>query len=107
MLPVIKTLDSLQQQSLILDLSADSILIHDLDGNIIFANKSAYESRGYMKEEMSGMKLSEILAPEQSKFFARRIGELLKKGELCFESAHIRKDGSVFSVETHAKLIEI
>jgi PAS domain S-box-containing protein len=106
-LPAILTLDSLQQQSLILDLSADSVIIHDLDGNIIFVNKSAYESRGYLKEEMSGMKLSMIISPEQTERFSQRISDLLKNGELFFESTHVRKDGSVFSTETHVKLIEI
>src|SRR5208283_3074422 len=101
------TLDSLQKQSAILDLSADSIIIHDLDGNIIFANKSAYESRGYTKEEMSGMKLSKLLAPEQTELSTQRTDEIFKKGELRFESAHLRKDSSVFPVETHVKLIEI
>jgi len=107
MLPANLTLDSLQQQSPILDLSADSIIIHDLEGNIIFANKSAYESRGYMKEEMSGMKLSRILAPEQTGLSTQRIAEIFEKGELRFESTHLRKDASVFPVETHVKLIEI
>jgi two-component system NtrC family sensor kinase len=107
MLPASLSLDSLQQQSPILDLSADSIIIHDLDGNIIFANKSAYESRGYMKEEILGMKLSKIIAPEQMAFFPQRLSEIFKKGELRFESTHLRKDDSVFPVETHVKLIEI
>jgi PAS domain S-box-containing protein len=107
MLPVILTMDSLRQQSIILDLSADSIFIHDLDGSIIFANKSAYESRGYTKEEMFGMKLSKILVPEQTELFSQRISEIFKKGEIFFESSHIRKDGSVFSTETHVKLVEI
>ena len=107
MLPASLTLDSLQQQYPILDLSADSIIIHDLDGNIIFANKSAYESRGYMKEEMSGMKLSKILAPEQTELSTQKIAEIFENGELRFESVHLRKDDSVFPVETHVKLIEI
>src|SRR5208283_5709520 len=101
------TLDSLQKQSAILDLSADSIIIHDLDGNIIFANKSAYESRGYLKEEMSGMQLSKILALGQTGLSTQGIAEIFEKGELRFDSAHLRKDGSVFPVETHVKLIEI
>ena len=107
MLPAILTLDSLRQQFFILDLSADSILIHDLDGNIVFANKSAYESRGYTREEMIGMKLSKIIIPEQNKLFPHRISELLKTGELRFESTHLRKNASVFSTETQVKLIEI
>jgi PAS domain S-box-containing protein len=107
MLTAILTLDSLQQQSFILDLSADSVLIHDLDGYIVFANKSAYESRGYMNKELIGMNLSKIIIPEQNKLFTHRISELLKMGQLRFESTHIRKDGSVFSTETQVKLIEI
>ncbi len=101
------TLESLQQQTPVLDLSADSIIIHDLDGNIIFANKSAYESRGYTKEEMSRMKLSDILASEETGLSAQRIADIFEKGELRVESAHLRKDGSLFPVETHVKLIEI
>jgi PAS domain S-box-containing protein len=75
MLPANLTLASLQRQSLVLDLSADSVLIHDLDGNIIFANKSAYEAQGYMKEEMIGMKLSKIIILEQNKLSSQRISE--------------------------------
>ncbi len=107
MFPENLTLASLQRQSFILDLSADSVLIHDLDGNIIFANKSAYESRGYTREEMIGMKLSKIIIPEQNMLFSHRISELLKTGELRFESTHMRKDRSVFSTETQVKLIVI
>ncbi len=88
-------------------MSADSILIHDLDGNIVFANKSAYESRGYLREEMIGMKLSKIIISEQNKFFSQRISELLRTGELRFESTHMRKDVSVFLTEAQVKLIEI
>ena len=107
MLPSSLTLTSLQQQSLILDLAADSILIHDLDGKILFANQSAYEARGYLREEMIGMHLSQIIIPEQNNLFSQRISELLRTEELRFESTHIRKDGSAFSTETQVKLIEI
>jgi two-component system cell cycle sensor histidine kinase/response regulator CckA len=107
MLPVILSLDSLQQQSTILDLPADSIFIHDFEGNIVFANKAACESRGYSKEEMSGMKLSKVLVSEQADLFAARVEELLKKGEIFFESAHRRKDGTVFPTETHVTTVEI
>jgi PAS domain S-box-containing protein len=60
-----------------------------------------------MKEEMSGMKLSKILALGQTELSTQRMAEIFKKGELRFESAHLRKDDSVFPVETHVKLIEI
>ncbi len=60
-----------------------------------------------MQEEMSGMKLSRILAPEQMEFFPQRLAKILNKGELRFESSHLRKDDSGFPVETHVKLIEI
>jgi two-component system cell cycle sensor histidine kinase/response regulator CckA len=56
---------------------------------------------------MSGMKLSKVLVSEQADLFAARVEELLKKGEIFFESAHRRKDGTVFPTETHVTTVEI
>jgi len=101
------TLDALHQQTPILDLSPDSIFIFDLQGTIIFANTIACESRGYTKREITEKKISMLLPPEKARLFPDRVRELLDKGELLLESAHMRKDNSIFPVETHVKLIEI
>lgn len=84
----------------------DGIFILDLDGNFLDINKTAYERLGYTKEEMLALHVSELTPPEFTATVPERIARIKKYGEAVFESAHIRKDGSVMPVEVSAKIVE-
>ncbi len=101
-----KAEEELKIKAQLLDDTTDSIFVHDLAGNFIYLNEGAYKSRGFGKEEMMGMNLRDILVPEYARMIDSRFNKLLEKGEATFESAHIRKDGSVFPAEAHARIIE-
>ncbi|MGB8216909.1 MAG: PAS domain S-box protein [Candidatus Methanoperedens sp.] len=98
--------EELRIKAQLLDDTTDSILVHDLDGNIIYINEGAYKSRGFSKEEMMGMNLREIVTPEHERLLDSRFKELIEKGEITFESAHFRKDKSIMPVESHPRIIE-
>jgi PAS domain S-box-containing protein len=87
-----------------LDGASDSIFLHDLDGHFIYLNEAAYKSRGYAKEELLAEDIFVLATPECALTREERLRELLEKGELIFESAHFRKDGSIMPVEIQARV---
>jgi len=98
--------DELKLKSIILDNNTDCILVHDLNGNFIYVNETTCNFLGYTKEELMKINLHDLDVPEFSQLINPRIEELMEKKELIFQSAHLRKDKSVVSVEVHARIIE-
>jgi len=94
-------------RSKLLDNTLDSIIVHDLEGNIIYANETTYKSRGYSKEEFLNMKLHDLATPENAEIINVRIKELIEKGKISFESANFRKDKSIMPVEVSSHVIEM
>lgn len=86
----------------------DCMVILDRDGYIRNVNRAGYERLGYTREEMIGMHISQLEPPG---LFATKGPNILsvieKKGHTIFESAHVRKNGSVMPVEVNCKIIEL
>ncbi|HEU0234752.1 MAG TPA: PAS domain S-box protein, partial [Gallionella sp.] len=90
----------------LLNSTADSIFVHDFDGNFVYLNEAAWKTLGYTRDELTGMNLHALDVPEYEKLIETRIRELLEKGHSTFESAHRHKDGSVMPIEVSAHIIE-
>ncbi len=97
----------LKLRAQLLDAASDSIFLHDLDGHFIYVNEAAYKDRGYEKEELLAQNLSVLLTPEYAAIRGKILQDLWARGEVIFESAHRRKDGSVMPVEIHARTIDL
>lgn len=83
--------------------AADPIYWLSADDRIIYANEAACRSLGYSKEELTSMSLPDI-DPLFSAERMREFYEQLKKaGSMVFETAHRRRDGSIFPIEVSAK----
>lgn len=80
----------------LLDLSPASVIVHDMNGNIIYANKKTLEMHGYTEDQFLQLNLKDIDTPESAELIEARIKEIIKKGELKFEVEHIKKDGTSF-----------
>jgi PAS domain S-box-containing protein len=85
----------------LVDHATDSFGLVDERGIIVDVNREACESRGYRREEMIGMSVSELdpdvdLDAIQKRFEA---GEQV----ITFESRNRRKDGTVFPVEVRTR----
>ena len=91
---------------LLLDLTSDSIFLHDREGNFIYINQAAYKTLGYTKDELMDMNLHDLNVPEFTARIKPRINDLMEKGEITFEAAHFRKDGSIMPVEIKSRIIE-
>jgi diguanylate cyclase (GGDEF)-like protein/PAS domain S-box-containing protein len=88
------------------DLAADSMMILDLDGNIRDINRTGYERLGYTRDELVGMHITRLDPPEFAAKVAQRLDDI-EKGGAIFESAHLRKDGTVMPVEINGRTIEL
>lgn len=99
--------ETLQIRSQLLDRASDSIFLLDQDGGILYANEAASLSRGYGRDEMTLKNIRDLVPPGIAGGVGARIGEIFAKGEVVFESAHIRRDGTIFPVEIAVRAIEI
>lgn len=88
------------------DSATDAIFILDLEGNFLDANRSAYERLGYTKEELLSMHISRLEPAEFASKTPERIEQHKEHGHVVFESAHLRKDGSIMPVEVDSRTIE-
>lgn len=97
----------LQIRAQLLDRASDSIFLLDQDGRILYANEAAGISRGYSREDLTLLNIRDLVPPEIAGGVGARIGEIFEKGEVVFESAHIRRDGALFPVEIAVRAMEI
>ncbi|MBC8438613.1 MAG: PAS domain S-box protein, partial [Deltaproteobacteria bacterium] len=79
--------------------SPDSIIIHDMDMNILDANNKAVEEFGYSKLELLKMKVFELHPEDELKHSKHVLAEMKKVSALNVETKFLRKDGSIFLAE--------
>lgn len=89
----------------IFDSAADEMFLLNYNGQIIDANKAAYKELGYMPDELKNLNLSVINTKEYSKKTRKMLDEIIKNGELTFNTTHVTKDKKEIPIESHAKLI--
>ena len=87
------------------DQSPEAIYIHDLEGRILEANKTASEIMGYSLEEFKKMRVTDADTMQAAAKVPERLKEALAKGGAIFESEHKKRDGSVFPVEVSVRPI--
>jgi len=86
--------------------TTDPIIVHDMEGKCIYANERACQFYGYDEEEFSHINLYELNTTEQLRAVKEKITELLDKGQLTFESAHVCKNKAVTPVEIISRIID-
>jgi PAS domain S-box-containing protein len=96
----------LQLKALLLDNASDSIILHDFDGHIIYANELVHKIHGYTREELMSMLVFELDSPEVVILRPELYSALNKNNHCVFECVHIRKDGSRMPVEIHSRILE-
>lgn len=98
--------EEIRLKALLLDNVSDSVFLVDLQGNIRYANETAWRTRGYTQQEMLGLNLRALESPEYAQLLQPRMDEMLLHGQAIFETAHLRKDGTALPVELNVRLIE-
>jgi PAS domain S-box-containing protein len=98
---------TLQEQ--LLNVTMDSIIVHDLEGTVIYVNQPAAQDRGYTVEELVGKKIYDLVSPggprQQSlkRLHDWNTGDIIER----FESVHVHKDGTEFPVEIQGRISQI
>jgi PAS domain S-box-containing protein len=102
-----KLVESEELYRTLVETSADSIGITDLEGKIIRANQQTALQHGYESvEEMVGLNAFDLIAPEEIARAAEGMGELLETGATRrVEMEMLRKDGGRFTAEYSASVI--
>jgi PAS domain S-box-containing protein len=85
--------------------STDGIFIIDFDGNFIDVNNTAYIRLGYTKNELLSLHISKLDHPAFAGRVHERLAQIRDYGSAVFESAHMRKDGTVMPVEVNSRLL--
>ncbi len=87
--------------------SLDAVYIHDLEGRFIDANQAALDLLGYEREEIEGLKISDLVGEDQLEKAFETLDEVLKTGTqddiTKFELK--TKDGREILMETKSSLI--
>lgn len=87
--------------------ASDAIWVHDLNGNIIIANKACEKLSGYPIAEGIGKSVSEFMSPDAISI-AREVKKKLMKGQAIdqrYDQRLIKKDGSEAMLELFTRLI--
>ncbi len=92
---------------MLFDLAADAMFILDEDSVILETNQVAYRQLGYAKAEMIGKSIGDFILPEFSAKLKKRFSKVRDQGYLIYESAMVRKDGSVLPVEISNRVMDL
>ena len=88
--------------------ASDAIWLHDIEGNIILANKAFEKLTGYSVSELTGKNVREFLTPPEALPLARQMRNRLLKGEAMehrYEQRAIKKVGSEAIFQLSTRLI--
>lgn len=86
--------------------AADAIFLLDFKGQIIDVNRIACEQLNYSRANLKDATTMEIISPEHASLWPQKMEELKSRGHIIFETALMRKNGSVIPVETSCRAIE-
>jgi PAS domain S-box-containing protein len=87
--------------------ASDAIWVHDMEGNITFANKACAELTGYSISKLTSKNVRPFLTLE-SLILAKKVKDRLLRGEAMeyrYEQRLIRKDGSEAIIQLATRLI--
>lgn len=83
----------------VFETSLDGFWVLDMAGRILEVNDAYTQLSGYSREELLGMRISDVEAEEDAGAVVEHIGRLMRKGHDRFESVHRKKDGRIWPVE--------
>lgn len=87
--------------------ASDIILLLDQGGDILEANEKALSSYGYGPDEIRGVNIKTICAPNRPNCLAAVVEGIEAAGHARIETVHRRKDGSTFDVEVSCSAISV
>lgn len=96
-----------KRYNFLFELSADGIIVADLDGIITDCNTAACKIFGFSKKELMGKSYHIFWPDEQKHLLPAKISRKTVTGDRPIERTYVKKDGSTLNAEVYTKLIEI
>jgi diguanylate cyclase (GGDEF)-like protein/PAS domain S-box-containing protein len=87
--------------------ATDSKMLISDDGRILDVNRIAHERLGYAKSEMIGRLVSDFVTTENIDKVNQRFDRVMHDGHATYESAQLRRDGSIMPVEISTVIIDM
>ncbi len=87
------------QYRAVIETSADGFWVTDLEGRLLEVNDGYLRRSGYSREELLGMRISDIDAQESAEETAAHIAKIERDGNDLFETRQRTKDGSLWQAE--------
>ncbi len=97
--------EGLRVMAQMLDVAPNSIIVHDAQGQFLYANKKTFEIHGYDEAEFIGLNLGQLDVPQSAALFEQRMRMIETRGEAAFEVDHYRKDGTTVPLEVYVKKV--
>jgi len=95
------------QQQTVLEGMPDGYLRINGLGVVLEANTTYLKQSGYTRDELLGMRISDLETNSQSSYTLRRIDKIVETGADHFEVQHRRKDTSVWYVDISINYLEM
>jgi diguanylate cyclase (GGDEF)-like protein/PAS domain S-box-containing protein len=89
----------------VLDDSLDGVLVHTVDGQLVYFNETAATQLGYNHDEFAALGPWGWVEDVNIGLVPSRLGLITERGSLLFNSRGAPKDGSVMHTEVHARLV--
>lgn len=101
-----KYLDMLKRYEVISENARDIIIVVNLEGHILEANRAAIKKYGYTREELLDLTIFDIRTPETGYNIVSQM-KLAEQNGIMFETMHRCKDGTDFPVEVNAQGVDL
>lgn len=86
--------------------SSDALFIVDFIGTILDVNTTACIRLEYSREELIGMKVTDLDTVNNARQVSQRIEQIVDTGISLFETEHITRTGKIIAVEINNSVIE-
>ena len=85
----------------------ETVVEFDIDGNITFANKIAFDTFGYTQEDLNhGLNVLQMISPEERERAAENVQRVISGKELGIQAYKAqRKDGGTFPIIVHTSRV--
>ena len=100
-----KIAEERRMRSEMMDSINDGVFLMDLNGQIVFANAAFCEMAGYNKDQIAGVNVQELVAPELRQRFDIRMKQFSTHREARFTTTAQNREGQRMAVEVRGKII--
>lgn len=97
--------ERIREQAELLDKARDAIIVRDMEGRIVYWNKSAERLYGWAAEEAAGKNADRLLFKEDSPQIGQVKRDVIEKGEWIGELSQRTKQGKEIIVESRWTLV--